>query len=245
MFTRLLKRNKDELSATELAQLQETARVLKRMCDQHVFVDVRVPAREESWRSMLLGVFADARELHMDELFPVGEAGELRNGDRLVLTLRDHDTTIRINTEVLRLVRDGDFVSYFLKLPVHSEQNQRRDCWRMPLKAHADVGFSVTLGQRELRAAQPMDLSQEGIRVAFPGDFPEMEAGRSVLRDCRLELGDLGTVRCQLVVRNVEEGNGSETVIGASFSNLTGFERRQISSFLAASQRSMLRRIAA
>lgn len=244
MFLSLLKR-KDSLSATERAQLHETARLLKKMCAQHVFIDVRIPGRDELWRSMLLGVDVGHREVHMDELFPVGEASELRVGERITITCRDDQTSLRISTRVRQVLREGDALSYLLDLPVQAEKNQRRDCWRMPVEGRGDIGFTARFAGHRPCAVDALDISQEGVRLSVPMDVSDLEAGRSVLHDCNLELGDLGRVRCNLVVRNVAGGDGERTVIGGSFANLSGFDRRQIASFLAASQRTMLRRMAA
>ena len=244
MFAALFKR-KRTLSESERASLAETARVLQKMCDQHVFVDVRVPGREQQWRSMLLGVMVNSRLIHMDELFPVGEGSELREGEHIVISCRDRDTSVRLATKVMRVARENDVLSYFLHLPVTCERNQRRESWRMPLDAREDVKVSVNLGREDSCLVKPLDLSLDGIKVAIPRELDELEPGRSVLQNCQVELKDLGRVRCKLVVRSVDDSQLGETVVGASFAALGGFERRQIAGFIAASQRSMLRRLAA
>ncbi len=244
MFATLFKR-KRALSQGEQASLQETARVLQRMCEQHVFVDVRIPGRDEQWRSMLLGVLTNSRLIHMDELFPVGESSELRTGEHIVISCRDRDTSVRLATKVVRVVREGGVPSYFLHLPVTCERNQRREFWRMPVENREDIRVSLCIGGEKSCTAQPVDLSQDGIKLVIPRELEGLEPGRTVLQDCQLELRDLGRVRCRLVVRNVDDSRTGQTVIGASFAALSGFERRQIASFLAASQRSMLRSLAA
>ncbi len=244
MFAALLKRRRT-LNDSELASLRETARVLQHMCDQHVFVDVRIPGRDQQWRSMLLGVLTNSRLIHMDELFPVGEGSELQAGEHVVLSCRDRDESVRLATKVLRVARDGGVPSYFLHLPVTCERNQRRECWRMPVDGRQDVRFSLRLDGEAACPATPLDLSQEGIRLSIPRELDDLQAGRSVLQDCQLDLGDVGRVRCRLVVRSVAEGRQGETIVGGSFAALGAFERRQIAGFIAASQRTLLRRMAA
>lgn len=244
MFAALFKR-KRTLSDAEQASLNETARVLQEMCDQHVFVDVRIPGRDQQWRSMLLAVLPNSRLIHMDELFPVGEASELRDGEHVVISCRDRNSSVRLATKVMRVAREGGVPSYFLHLPITCERNQRRECWRMPVEGREDVRVSLQVGSEKSCMVKPLDLSQDGIKLCIPRELDDLEPGRTVLHDCLLSMKDLGCIRCKLVVRNVDDSQLGETVVGASFTALNGFERRQIAGFLASSQRSMLRRLAA
>ncbi len=239
---------KPRYTEQERSILADTALVLDRMSDHHVFVDVRIPGVEETFRSMILDVDAEQGTFRIDELFPVNASPALPAGARLQVACRNRDESLRFETRVAGIDRSEDTPAYVLDIPLDADRNQRRDAYRLPVEGSGEVHAVLDGVNGHPLHANVLDLSSDGIRVLVDHDLGDLEAGRSVIPDCHLHLGGVGDIHCKLVVRNLEQasaGHETGTVVGGSFVSLNGFEKRQIAGYIASRQRRILRMSAA
>lgn len=144
-----------------------------------------------------------------------------------------HQVSVQFHVGGLRLIQLPDGVALEAALPPSALRIQRREAFRVPTPVLRPLILSVPAQgewerELELRVA---DISSGGVSTVCEAEAFLPTAG-TVLRDCRLELQDVGLVVADLEVRHVkvvtDAQNKRQTQCGMRFLNLSP----QMSSFV-------------
>jgi c-di-GMP-binding flagellar brake protein YcgR len=159
--------NESGENVEEVEQQRRINYFLKRLSKEPTWLDVRVDAHAEHFRTVVLEDQSNREELILDELIPrTGQRG-LAVGSRLSLAARFQDGLLRFNTEVLgNEMRNGAYINHCIR-PCSMRYLQRRSERRIVVGYAASIPAALTLDEGVTLNGRVFDISSGGLAIVL------------------------------------------------------------------------------
>ncbi len=170
---------------------------------EHEWIQVSASKNERIYQSLILHIDPNNKELVVDELFPAEGVDLLQPGDTLEINSVTRQHPISFFTRLLAREQWDDDTVYRLELPEEIGRNQSRGAYRVYVESEVGLDIEVTFDGEVLPAVRIINLSADGIKLAFAEDMDQHFGQQRHFADCLIRLPDGTDVDCDIELRNL------------------------------------------
>ncbi|MCL6414394.1 flagellar brake protein [Aestuariirhabdus sp. Z084] len=221
-------------------QREEGRALLKRLSQNHTFIEVTPEASDTGYRSLILAVEEDS--ILLDELFPGADNLKLSPGRRFDIDCREGGYNISFSAVLLSEEQNDDMPVYRLTVPDYVEHHQRRAAFRVKVPAASRMTVMLSGFGGAAVSGVIVDISSNGVRVNVGGLHPEELDAGTLVSDARFTLQD-ERIKCQLQICNSNfiRRPYAHTQLGCELRNVDTATQARLDRYIAGLQREQRR----
>ena len=231
--------------AEQVVAPTQVLRLLEQWAEDRSFASVRLEGYPETYSSKILRVDRDNQIITLDELRPESGHTRVSIGMRITVSGRLERIPITFDTQVEQIDESLDPALYVLSIPGAIQYLQRRNDYRVRVSRGDPVVVQFSNDDGHEWAGELDDISLGGLGIRMPAEDkspPSLPRSGEIL-SCRLELPDIGSIKCCLEVRYAEPNAKTDIhALGVRFTDLNRRDRALIQRFIAQAQRDMARK---
>ncbi|WP_164880912.1 flagellar brake protein [Aestuariirhabdus litorea] len=237
MLDWLFKRNQD----SEAKQQREEGRaLLKRLSQNHTFIEVSLEGSDRHFRSLVLAVEEDS--ILIDELFPGNDELRLSKGRRFDIDCREGGYNISFSASLIGEEQNDGFPVYRLTVPDYVEHHQRRAAYRVKVPAASRMPVMLGGYGGVSLSGVIVDISSSGVRIHVGGSRLEGLGPGTLIPDVRFTLEE-SRIRCQLRICNSSYARRPylHTILGCELVGVDSALQTKLDRYIATLQREQRR----
>lgn len=232
------------LESITLSSIEDILHLLKKIQSKHSLLTITIETSDECYGSTILEVNRDNNYLVLDELYPVAGHNKIEKETNIAISANHAGAFVHFTAIVEATGENAKGAYYKIPVPEKVEYHQRRNTFRITASISKPIKVNLVNEDEILLKAELRDISHGGVCLRVNAASHINFQNGDTIPTCLIQVGDDRKVMCSLNVCHVELMEETGVIrIGAEFSDMSKFDRRELEHFIASLEREIIKKI--
>ena len=233
-----------DLETIRLTSSDDIFHLLKKIHTKQSLLTITIDSSDECYGSTILEINNDEHYLVIDELYPEEGHNNIENGTTISFNA-NHAGAFVYFTAIVEAIGENDKAAYYkINMPDEVEYHQRRNTYRITTSISKPIPVNLINEDEILIKAELRDISHGGVCLRINAPSHISIASGDTIPTCLIQIADDRKVMCSLNICHVETMKETGILrIGAEFSDMSKFDRRELEHFIVSLERAIIKNI--
>lgn len=236
--------NQSDLESITLTTSEDISLLLKKIHNKHSLLTITIETGDECFGSTILEINNDKNYLVVDELYPESGHLKIKNDTSISISANHAGAFVHFKTTVEAIGENAKAAYYKIGIPSELQYHQRRNTYRITTSLTSPVRVNLVNEDEILLKAELRDISHGGVCLRVNAASHIKIQNGDTIPTCLIQIGEDRKIMCTLNVCHVEIMKETGALrIGAEFTDMSKFDRRELEHFIVTLEREIIKKI--